>query len=49
MICSKWQVCEMDCVDKLPHEKELACNVECDWHGICISIAESDFEHKEGD
>ena len=39
MICNKAETCEIDCTDKKPHEEELACRVECDWHGKCVPVA----------
>ncbi len=36
MICDKATICRIDCAEKDPHEKEIACQVECDWQGKCI-------------
>ncbi len=44
MICNKAKTCQIECRDKLPHEKEIACDVECDWNGKCIPV---EFETKE--
>ncbi len=38
MICNKADICGIDCEDKKPHNKELACNIECDWHGKCVLL-----------
>jgi len=36
MICDKYATCEIECIDKYPHEEEIACKVRCDWNGKCI-------------
>lgn len=36
MICPKAATCDLDCVEKQPHEKDLACDVACDRGEKCV-------------
>ncbi len=36
MICNKAKTCREDCTEKEPHEKEIACDVGCDFDGKCV-------------
>ena len=48
MICDKADICMIDCEERKPHDEELACNVECDWHGKCTPVYPDDEQQETG-